>query len=290
MLIIDEEFERLFIPGDVELLNNNIMTNTVDFSEQIVEWHNIIISGLTQYKMCEYANYPISVKHLDFIDRNDAISWICQNELVNHKTVESNRKYLVGKRYNAERLILVGEEIGRTSASALGRTYGICHATIIKYGRYATAIDKVYEKLPELAYMIRYGKVKVSIDNAIELQYLDEIRLQQVYQEAQDESETGMHIKKAQLNGRKLPRRKRMSKVAPLPVTVKNMPVYDPDAELLSLSLTMPSWISSVDRAIKQSDLQEASSEAKSTLYARLLELRDKANSTLKLLRGEINE
>ena len=30
--------------------------------------------------------------------------------------------------------------------------------------------------------------------------------------------------------------------------TIKDMPVFDPDAEINSLALTIPSWISSIDR------------------------------------------
>lgn len=38
-------------------------------------------------------------------------------------------------------------------------------------------------------------------------------------------------------------------------ITVKDMPPFDPDAEIIALSLTIPSWIGSVERIKKGKDL-----------------------------------
>ena len=45
--------------------------------------------------------------------------------------------------------------------------------------------------------------------------------------------------------------------------SVKDMPSYDPDAEISSLTLTIPSWCSSLSRAISHADLQAVTDHAR---------------------------
>ena len=63
-------------------------------------------------------------------------------------------------------------------------------------------------------------------------------------------------------------------------VSVKDMPVHDPDAELLSLILTIPSWQSSINRVKGAVDLRETSQETRFRLIDGLVKL----NTTVFLL------
>ena len=58
------------------------------------------------------------------------------------------------------------------------------------------------------------------------------------------------------------------------PKTIKDMPKYDPDAEVIGLTLTIPSWSSSIDRIV-HSDLVHISNEAKDNLHQALLKLQN---------------
>ena len=57
--------------------------------------------------------------------------------------------------------------------------------------------------------------------------------------------------------------------------SVKDMPEYDPDAEISSLTLTIPSWKSSIERAKNTADLTIVSPRAKGDLAQALRELRN---------------
>ena len=57
--------------------------------------------------------------------------------------------------------------------------------------------------------------------------------------------------------------------------SVKDMPEYDPDAEISSLTLTIPSWKSSIERAKNTADLAIVSPQAKDNLAQALRELRN---------------
>ena len=55
--------------------------------------------------------------------------------------------------------------------------------------------------------------------------------------------------------------------------SVKDMPSYDPDAEISSLTLTIPSWCSSLSRAISHADLQAVTDHARKNLHHELFRL-----------------
>ena len=56
----------------------------------------------------------------------------------------------------------------------------------------------------------------------------------------------------------------------PIPQTkqpsIKDMPAYDPDATTVELSLTLPSWTSSISRAINNTNYREVSKNAQRKL------------------------
>ena len=56
---------------------------------------------------------------------------------------------------------------------------------------------------------------------------------------------------------------------------------YDPDAEITGLTLTVPSWVSSIERARQNSNLANVSQGAKRNLGAALQSLQDKISEML---------
>jgi hypothetical protein len=87
-----------------------------------------------------------------------------------------------------------------------------------------------------------------------------------------------------------------MEKVKPEPekevivektVSIKDMPAYDPDAEFASLTLTIPSWISSIKRAINASDINKVSMKSKDRLRIELEKLCDVIFEVFDVLKEE---
>ena len=70
----------------------------------------------------------------------------------------------------------------------------------------------------------------------------------------------------------------------PLPLT-KITPKHDPDAEIAGLTLTVPSWVSSIERARNNADMNAASTRAKSKLEEALLSLQEKVSEMLSDIR-----
>lgn len=68
---------------------------------------------------------------------------------------------------------------------------------------------------------------------------------------------------------------------------IKNMPKFDPDAEISSLSLTIPSWISSINRVKKVSGITGSTMGAREKLTVILHELRNSIDDMLDCIRKE---
>ena len=68
---------------------------------------------------------------------------------------------------------------------------------------------------------------------------------------------------------------------------MKDAPVFDPDAELIGLTLTIPSWGSSIERAMSSADLSLASKNAKYKLIDALTYLRIKIDDVLSAIKEE---
>ena len=62
------------------------------------------------------------------------------------------------------------------------------------------------------------------------------------------------------------------------------MPKFDPDAELSSLSLTIPSWCSSIERVMNVTDFQRSSKEGKKRLKVQLSNLMTVIDKITKIL------
>ena len=66
---------------------------------------------------------------------------------------------------------------------------------------------------------------------------------------------------------------------------IKIPPMHDPDAEIAGLTLTVPSWVSSIERARNNADMNAASTSAKSKLEEALLSLQKKVSEMLSEIR-----
>ncbi len=72
--------------------------------------------------------------------------------------------------------------------------------------------------------------------------------------------------------------------------SVKDMPAFDPDSEVASLSLTIPSWNSSIDRIFTKTNLHVISDKARTQLRTELLALRDSVDIVLLAIEEVVNE
>ena len=117
-LIRDPEFER-FVPPltlkERELLEEIILREGC--RDAIVVCNDIILDGYNRYDICIKHGLPYQVKHLQLDSRDEAISWICVNQMARRNITEETRRYLIGKRYEAEKRIGVRNITGNNQYS-----------------------------------------------------------------------------------------------------------------------------------------------------------------------------
>ncbi len=105
-LKINPEFELLIpalIDDEFELLEKNIVLEGEIYTPIFV-WNGFIIDGHHRYRiLLKHENIKYRVVEKEFQNKYEAMSWMCNNQLGRRNLTPENRKYLIGKKYNAEK-------------------------------------------------------------------------------------------------------------------------------------------------------------------------------------------
>lgn len=316
-LIRDPEFERFvppLSPKERELLEESILRDGC--RDAIVIWNGIILDGYNRYAICVKHDLPFQVRNMQMDSRDEAIAWICTNQMGRRNITEETRRYLIGKRYEAEKRIGARNASGRNQHSpareevsptmlgkarnceykygvsgVIGNEYQMSHATVEKYGRYAHAVDRIASVAPRIVPHILAGNVQIGQDNMIEMARLSDQELKAVTDAIPPN--TLFHLNRNTIVAAL--KREHAQRDAAEPddypeyrlQSVKNMPAYDPDAEVASLTLTIPSWRTSMERVRSSSDMQTVSASAKEYLRKELASLKTTIDELFSSMREE---
>ena len=308
-LKIDEEFKKLIPPlssDERKLLEDNIISDGC--REPICVWNKTILDGHNRYEICTKHQIPFTITYIFLRSREEALAWICANQLGRRNITNETRRYLIGKRYEMEKILgahnaagtnqytrkegnpkmLTNQSFDETACRTrerLGNEYNISFATVGRYGAYANAIDSLAKAEPELTPKILSGKIKITHDKVVELSRLPSTDIKQVSTRLSQESEKpigfsntrGIFPHEKAAHKPQLPR---------IPVgSVKDMPDYDPDAPVLSLAFTIPSWVSSINRTCKSADMIAITNDARSRLEKELTNLNSAVDTILQAIR-----
>ena len=111
-LIIDPEFRDKIPPlteDEFSLLEENILSDGAVFSP-IVVWNDVILDGHNRYEIIQkHPELTYAVHTMPFANRYEAISWICKHQLGRRNLTPQQKKYLIGQRYEAEKMANGGD-------------------------------------------------------------------------------------------------------------------------------------------------------------------------------------
>lgn len=317
-LIIDKEFRDLvrpLLPSEYKQLVENLQM--YGCREPLVVWNGIIIDGHNRYEICMRLKIPFATIEQPFESREDAIIWICANQLGRRNISEETRKYLIGKRYEVEKAVSMNrnpngwnqyshdekvgtgnsndqaqadshpvtpEELARVTrqktAARIGDEYHISHGTVEKYGYYSRALDTIAEKEPDLFPRILSGRFKISHRNVIGMSQLDKQELRKLNRRMSAEKKKTAYVPYAVARQHLHETDKSDIQIKP---EIKNMPEFDPDAEITGLTLTIPSWSNSIERTLNRADLSIVTPKARQSLEDALSDLQ---NAILEILKA----
>ena len=281
ILQIDQEFKELIPPLSKEefnLLEENILK--FGCIDPICTWNNTIIDGHNRYSICTKHNLKFNIQAFNFELREEAKDWICANQLGRRNISDETRKYLIGKRYEMEKILLnnpggknqyskiykeneeIKEERDRihrpVTAIKLGKEYNVSTRTVLTYANYSKAIDKLNEEEPDLTQKILNGEIKVPQNQVVRISKLSPKIKNKIQKYLKKETNSTDYLIKPKTvaNEKKY--------------KIKEMPEYDPNAELVSLSFTIPSWIESLDRVLSLSKYKTATKDVKNKVKKEL--------------------
>ena len=281
ILQIDQEFKELIPPLSKEefnLLEENILK--FGCIDPICTWNNTIIDGHNRYSICTKHNLKFNIQAFNFKLREEAKDWICANQLGRRNISDETRKYLIGKRYEMEKILLnnpggknqyskiykeneeIKEERDRihrpVTAIKLGKEYNVSTRTVLTYANYSKAIDKLNTEEPDLTQKILNGEIKVPQNQVIRISKLSPKIKNKIQKYLKKETNSTDYLIKPKTvaNEKKY--------------KIKEMPEYDPNAELVSLSFTIPSWIESLDRVLSLSKYKTATKDVKNKVKKEL--------------------
>ncbi len=308
-LIQDEEFRRLIpplTPDEYSKLEEDILTHGC--LSPLIVWNDILLDGHNRFEICTAHKIPFQVKSIIFESRDMAISWICTHQIGRRNLSEENRRYILGKLYEVQKRINVKNPQGVNQysrgkhvplyetkyglAKDIGDKYHIAHSTVEKYARYSRAIDKVADVNPQIVPKIISGEVHIGMSNMVNFAKLSTPEIKAVTEtiERKGINELGPDTLIATLL-------QAQDEFPPMPIdppilspSIKDMPAYDPDADVTSLTLTIPSWQSSIVRVKENTDMSNVSEKAKHSLKGAFISLIDTIGMMLDLMKeGENN-
>ena len=107
-LKIDPEFEKVIPPislSEFVQLEENILTEG-QILTPIAVWNGVIVDGHNRFKILQkHPHIPYTIKEMNFENRYEAIAWMCNQQLGRRNLRPEHFKYLIGRRYSAEKQI-----------------------------------------------------------------------------------------------------------------------------------------------------------------------------------------
>lgn len=105
-LRIDPEFASRIPPltdDEYRQLEENILEDSVVINPIIV-WNGVIVDGHNRFRIIEkHPHIQYTTYEKIFEDRLAALAWICKNQLGRRNLTVEQKKYLIGKQYEAEK-------------------------------------------------------------------------------------------------------------------------------------------------------------------------------------------
>ena len=178
---IDPEFQGKIPPLTFEELNqleSNILREG-RIINPIILWNGIIVDGHNRFTIAKkHLEIPFSTHEKEFSDRQEAIIWICKNQLGRRNLTPEQKKYLIGKQYEAEKmshgasdgfrgnqhdLVSAGKRhlpTGTQTCTRIAKENGVGKTYVKDAEQYAKGIDAAEEAVPGTKQKILSGEIK----------------------------------------------------------------------------------------------------------------------------------
>ena len=177
-LKIDPEFQGKIPPLTFEELNQleaNILRDG-RIINPIIVWEGLIVDGHNRFIIAKkHPEIPYTVHETEFANRYEAIIWICKNQLGRRNLTPEQKKYLIGKQYEAEKCSNGGDRKSAVAKSGcqignliptsktcqkVAKENGVGMRTVFRAEEFAKGVDAAEEAVPGTRQKVLSGEVK----------------------------------------------------------------------------------------------------------------------------------
>ena len=181
-LKVDPEFQGKIPPLTFEELNQleaNILRDG-RIINPIIVWEGLIVDGHNRFTIAKkHPEIPFTVHEKAFSSRYEAIIWICKNQLGRRNLTPEQKKYLIGKQYEAEKKaakIFRGNQYtlakksggahddnhhsGKKTCDRIAEENGVSRASVLRASHYTRGIDIADTLSPGIKQKVFSGEVK----------------------------------------------------------------------------------------------------------------------------------
>lgn len=303
-LRIDKEIQSLKLPlqsrAYAQLEHDLCSKGCLD---PLIAWNDNLLDGYNRYEICIRHQIPFSVMDLQFPSRDAAIAWVCKDQLQRSDLPLEARRFLIGLQCESEKAVGVPmrsytdaafetgiAETEKTRgnnmliAQLIARENDIVYASVMRNVLYARALIKIRRHSSFLFTAILSARLHITHDDVQELSNMSADQINQASQILKTAPGRAYSYRKLRseltASASKAARSNSMSVSS-----IKDMPAYDPDAEITGLTLTIPSWTSSLSRISTKSNLKVATDSACANLEDALLDLQGQIFDMLSAIR-----
>ena len=177
-LKIDPEFQSQIPPltdDEFKQLEENILKEGKLISPLIV-WNNTLVDGHNRYAILQkHPEIYFSTIPLPFESREEVLAWICKNQLGRRNLTPEQKKYLIGKQYEAEKCSNGGDRKSAVAKSGcqignliptsktcqkVAKENGVGMRTVFRAEEFAKGVDAAEEAVPGTRQKVLSGEVK----------------------------------------------------------------------------------------------------------------------------------
>ena len=204
-LKIDPEFQNQIPPltdDEYKQLEENILKEGKLLSPLIV-WNNILVDGYNRYAILQkHPEIYFSTMPLRFENREEAVAWICRNQLGRRNLSPEQKRYLLGKQYEAEKKaakIFRGNQYtlakksggdhgdnhhsGKKTCDRIAEENGVSRASVLRASHYTRGIDIADNLSPGIKQKVFSGEVKFTNEEMSKLVLSSPDKRQDVFAE-----------------------------------------------------------------------------------------------------------
>ena len=204
-LKIDPEFQNQIPPltdDEYKQLEENILKEGKLLSPLIV-WNNTLVDGHNRYAILQkHPEIYFSTMPLRFENREEAVAWICRNQLGRRNLSPEQKRYLLGKQYEAEKKaakIFQGNQYtlakksggdhgdnhhsGKKTCDRIAEENGVSRASVLRASHYTRGIDIADNLSPGIKQKVFSGEVKFTNEEMSKLVLSSPDKRQDVFAE-----------------------------------------------------------------------------------------------------------